>query len=295
MKTLVLALAVAALVALAGGQAFAKPVHTTSTKLTVVMHDPGCHWFSIGGKFKTTATVAGPVKVANYDEAALKVVGAGIVKKIPQGKQVFARPRALHDHDGRPGTRRQPPEAHRPLRTERESPTAGCRSEWRLRSGAGESRPRCFSGPLSQSRPAYRVRSAAMDESPTGGRVALAAEGVANVSTGLPVLDHLVTELARAGRFRLSLEVAPGGADEAVAAAGSTLGASFGERVAAAGAAGRGWSLGPGRRGARPRVSRAGGRAPARHQRRLLGPARRRARHRRRVALPERACARRSA
>ncbi len=84
-----------------------------------------------------------------------------------------------------------------------------------------------------------------MDESPTGGRVALAAEGVANVSTGLPVLDHLVTELARAGRFKLSLEVAPGGADEAVVAAGSTLGASFGERLSAEGAVGRGWALVP--------------------------------------------------
>jgi imidazoleglycerol-phosphate dehydratase len=84
-----------------------------------------------------------------------------------------------------------------------------------------------------------------MDENPTGGRVALAVEGVANVNTGLPVLDHLVTELARAGRFKLSLEVGPGGADEGVVAAGGTLGAAFGERVAAAGAAGRGWSLVP--------------------------------------------------
>ena len=82
-----------------------------------------------------------------------------------------------------------------------------------------------------------------MDENPTGGRVALAAEGVANVNTGLPVLDHLVTELARAGRFKLSLEVGPGGADEGVVAAGGTLGAAFGERVSAAGAAGRGWWL----------------------------------------------------
>ena len=84
-----------------------------------------------------------------------------------------------------------------------------------------------------------------MDENPTGGRVALAAEGSANVSTGLPVLDHLVTELARAGRFKLSLEVGPGGADEAVVAAGRTLGAAFNERVSADGAAGRGWSLVP--------------------------------------------------
>ena len=84
-----------------------------------------------------------------------------------------------------------------------------------------------------------------MDDNPTGGRVALAAEGVANVSTGLPVLDHLVTELARAGRFKLSLEVGPGGADEAVVAAGRTLGTAFRERVSADGAAGRGWSLVP--------------------------------------------------
>ncbi len=84
-----------------------------------------------------------------------------------------------------------------------------------------------------------------MEENPAGARVALAAEGAANVSTGLPVLDHLVTELARAGRFKLSLEVGPGGADEAVVAAGRALGASFGEHVAGAGTAGRGWSLVP--------------------------------------------------
>ena len=89
MKALTLALAVAALVALAGGQAFAKTAHAKPAQLTVAMHDPGCHWFSISGKFKTTASVAGPVKVANYDEAALKVAGAGTVKKIPFGKRIL--------------------------------------------------------------------------------------------------------------------------------------------------------------------------------------------------------------
>ena len=84
-----------------------------------------------------------------------------------------------------------------------------------------------------------------MDERHTGARVAFAAEGVANVSTGLPVLDHLVTELARAGRFKLALEVGAGGADEAVVAAGNSLGRAFGERVATPGAAGRGWALVP--------------------------------------------------
>src|SRR5436190_8050598 len=77
----------------------------------------------------------------------------------------------------------------------------------------------------------------------TGVRIALAADGTANVATGLPVLDHLVGELARTARFKLSLEVAPGSADEAVAAAGRALGAALGERLAAN--AGNGWALMP--------------------------------------------------
>ena len=35
------------------------------------MHDPGCHWFAANGKFLRTLSVAGPVKLANFDEAAL--------------------------------------------------------------------------------------------------------------------------------------------------------------------------------------------------------------------------------
>jgi imidazoleglycerol-phosphate dehydratase len=48
--------------------------------------------------------------------------------------------------------------------------------------------------------------------------------GDTTVSTGLPVLDHLLELLARYGGFGLRLEVAPGGADEEVAAAGRALG-----------------------------------------------------------------------
>src|ERR1700710_2986536 len=82
-----------------------------------------------------------------------------------------------------------------------------------------------------------------MPETQTGVRVELAREGVANVATGLPVLDHLVGELARTARFKLSLEVAPGSADEAVAAAGRALGAALAGRIATN--AGRGWALMP--------------------------------------------------
>ena len=84
-----------------------------------------------------------------------------------------------------------------------------------------------------------------MTETSTGARIALAAEGSANVATGLPVLDHLVTELARRARFRLTLEVGPGGPDDAVVAAGRALGAAIGERLSDPGAAGAGWALVP--------------------------------------------------
>ena len=83
-----------------------------------------------------------------------------------------------------------------------------------------------------------------MNGTQTGVRVALASRGSANVATGLPVLDHLVTELAVTGRFKLSLEVAPGHADEAVSAAGRAIGAALGERLEFP-SAGSGWALVP--------------------------------------------------
>ena len=82
-----------------------------------------------------------------------------------------------------------------------------------------------------------------MHETQTGVRVELAREGSANVGTGLPVLDHLIGELATAARFKLSLEVAPESADEAVAAAGRALGEALGDRIGAN--AGGGWALVP--------------------------------------------------
>jgi imidazoleglycerol-phosphate dehydratase len=75
----------------------------------------------------------------------------------------------------------------------------------------------------------------------SGARVALDAEGAANVATGLPVLDHLVGELARAGRFRIALEAAPDSTEESVSAAAAALGAAFRDRLRA----GVGWSLMP--------------------------------------------------
>ena len=56
-----------------------------------------------------------------------------------------------------------------------------------------------------------------------GARIA-AGTGVATVTTGLPVLDHLLGLLARAGRFDLTLELEPAGAEAEVADAGRALG-----------------------------------------------------------------------
>ncbi len=51
--------------------------------------------------------------------------------------------------------------------------------------------------------------------------------GATNVATGIPVLDHLLTLLARSGRFDLALELPPGDAEAEVADAGKALGEAF--------------------------------------------------------------------
>jgi imidazoleglycerol-phosphate dehydratase len=50
--------------------------------------------------------------------------------------------------------------------------------------------------------------------------------GASNVATGVPVLDHLLALLARAGRFDLTLEIDPDDPEAEVDAAGVTLGAA---------------------------------------------------------------------
>jgi imidazoleglycerol-phosphate dehydratase len=78
----------------------------------------------------------------------------------------------------------------------------------------------------------------------TGVRVTLASRGAANVATGVPVLDHLIGELARSGRFEVTLEVAPERTDQVVSAAGRALGGALAERLADGGA-GHGFALVP--------------------------------------------------
>ena len=71
-----------------------------------------------------------------------------------------------------------------------------------------------------------------MVETQTGVRVEFAAAGVASTATGLPVLDHLIGELAVTAGLRVNLEVAPGSAGEEVAAAGRALGIGLGSPIA---------------------------------------------------------------
>lgn len=76
----------------------------------------------------------------------------------------------------------------------------------------------------------------------SGIRVELRGSGSASVETGLPVLDHLLEQLAAYARFDLALEVEPGAAEAEVAEAGSALGRALAEPLRAEGAVGYGFS-----------------------------------------------------
>jgi imidazoleglycerol-phosphate dehydratase len=69
--------------------------------------------------------------------------------------------------------------------------------------------------------------------------------GAASVATGLPVLDHLLGLLARAGRFDLSLELAPADAEAEVAEAGRVLGEALSPLLRVNGAPGHGSAVLP--------------------------------------------------
>ena len=75
-RTLTFAVALAAAALLLGaGQASATRTRTAPTPVTVVMHDPGCHWFSVDGRLTRTLTVKGPAILTNLDMATLDIVG----------------------------------------------------------------------------------------------------------------------------------------------------------------------------------------------------------------------------
>ena len=76
-------------------------------------------------------------------------------------------------------------------------------------------------------------------------RVSLGGDGRTGVSTGLPVLDHLLELLAARAGFDLQLEVAPGGPDAVTAAAGRALGEALRDLLSEEGARGYGSAIVP--------------------------------------------------
>jgi hypothetical protein len=65
---------------LAASAAAGPTTRAGATKLVVAMHDPGCHWFYVGGgpdqrKFVKSVVRHGPVRLVNLDEAALIIKG----------------------------------------------------------------------------------------------------------------------------------------------------------------------------------------------------------------------------
>ena len=86
---------------------------------------------------------------------------------------------------------------------------------------------------------------AATGQGRAGARVNTSGRGDTNVATGVPVLDHLLTTLARYAAFDLALEVEPGDADVEITAAARALGEALADPLRAEGARGHGFAVLP--------------------------------------------------
>jgi imidazoleglycerol-phosphate dehydratase len=74
---------------------------------------------------------------------------------------------------------------------------------------------------------------AATGQGRASARVNTDGRGETNVATGLPVLDHLLTTLARYASFDLALEVEPGDPEVEITAAARSLGSALSEPLRA--------------------------------------------------------------
>lgn len=93
MKISLISIAVAAAIcagAFGTGRALATTSNQSAAKtVNIVMHDPGCHWFLVHGKYATKDTVkASRVKLVNQDEAALKIASRQGMKHVAVGKSI---------------------------------------------------------------------------------------------------------------------------------------------------------------------------------------------------------------
>ena len=101
MRKLILAVIVGVMVAVPVAAAQVNHAAATPTKLVVAMHDPGCHWFYVGGgpdhrKYAKTVTRSGPVRLVNLDEAALVIKGPGGTKHEKVGASLTLRAKGVY-------------------------------------------------------------------------------------------------------------------------------------------------------------------------------------------------------
>jgi len=74
----------------------AAPAAAGRAPLVIPMHDPGCHWFSVGGKYVKSVTRTGPVTLLNQDEAAVRIKGPGGTKLQRVGARLTLRARGTY-------------------------------------------------------------------------------------------------------------------------------------------------------------------------------------------------------
>ncbi len=92
------------LVAVVAGLVVAAPAAgstaRTATKLVVAMHDPGCHWFLVGGTphrtYAKTVTRQGPVKLVNLDEKTLIIKGPNGTKRESVGATMLLKAKGVY-------------------------------------------------------------------------------------------------------------------------------------------------------------------------------------------------------
>jgi hypothetical protein len=85
-------LTLSALIALA----LAAPAGAGAAPLVVAMRDPGCHWFSVGGKYVMSVVRSGPVTLVNRDEAALRIKGPAGTKIERVGARLTLRAKGTY-------------------------------------------------------------------------------------------------------------------------------------------------------------------------------------------------------
>lgn len=76
--------------------ALAAPAAAGKAPLVVAMHDPGCHWFQVGGKYTKSVVRHGPVTLLNRDEAALRIKGPGGTKLERVGVKLTLRAKGTY-------------------------------------------------------------------------------------------------------------------------------------------------------------------------------------------------------